>query len=782
MKDRFDVVGRGVPRVDGEEKVTGRAEYVADISLPGMLHGAVLRSPYPHARIRRIDTSRARALPGVRAVVTAEDTPKRAWGAFVRDQPVLAIDKVRYVGEEVAAVAAVDLETAREAVGLIDVDWEELPAVFDPELAMQPDAPVLHEERGSNVAMTIDIERGDVERALAACDVIVEETFQSHPQWHAAIETIGSVAQYGPRGKLTLWMNTQTLFMARGRIAWALDMSESDIRIIQPAVGGGFGGKSCDDNNALICALLARASGRPVKLINTREEEFLAGSRPRVPMRIHVKLGFTRDGLVQAKQLRLIADNGAYCGKAPGVFGVSSLRHDTGYRYPNVKVESYLVYTNKIPTGAFRGFGNPSAEWAVEQAWDMAADRLGIDPLDLALMNAAEPGYVSPHGNRVISCELKQCLEQAAELMQWRAKRAERFAGVGGPVTSDLQHPTPDPLTRRPLRGLGLGTTVHVSGKRHFGDYDGGSAAIKISEDGRAFIWCGEGEIGQGAATVLCQIAAEELGIPFADVAISQADTDLTTYCHGAYASRLTYVAGNAVKDAAANAKAELLAAAAEQLEVAPADLELREGRVRIKGVPSGQSLTVAQVARARLFRQGGKPIIATGSFDPDSELQDEHRYGNESGAYNFGAQMAEVEIDPETGQVTILNYVSVADCGTVVNPIAAEGQQQGAIAQGIGYALVERMLVEDGRPLNSNFVDYRLPCTMDMPPLQVAFADSYEPTGPFGAKGLGELGLDPTAAVIANAIHDACGVRITTLPITAEKIREALVARAGSS
>ncbi len=790
MKDGFDVVGRGVPRVDGEEKVTGRAEYVADINLPGMLRGAVLRSPYPHARIRRIDTNRARGLPGVRAVVTAEDTPKRAWGAFVRDQPVLAMDKVRYAGEEVAAVAAVDLETAREAVELIDVEWEELPAVFDPELAMRPDAPVLHEERGTNVAITIDVERGDVERAFAASDVVVEETFQSHPQWHAAIETIGSVAQYGPRGKLTLWMNTQTLFMARGRIAWALDMSESDIRIIQPAVGGGFGGKSCDDNNALICALLARASGRPVKLINTREEEFLAGSRPRVPMQIHVKLGFTRDGMVQAKQIRLIADNGAYCGKAPGVFGVASLRHDTGYRYPNVKVESYLVYTNKIPTGAFRGFGNPSAEWAVEQAWDMAADQLGIDPLDLAMMNAAEPGYVSPHGNRVISCELKQCLEHAANLIEWRAKRSARFAGVGGwglgvsqttpaPPTTNPQPPTPEP---RPLRGLGLGTTVHVSGKRHFGDYDGGSAAIKVSEDGKAFIWCGEGEIGQGAATVLCQIAAEELGIPFADVAISQADTDFTTYCHGAYASRLTYVAGNAVKDAAANVKAELLAAAAELLEVAPADLEIRAGRVSIKGVPTGKSLTVAEVARARLFRQGGKPIIATGSFDPDSVLQDETRYGNESGAYNFGAQMAEVEVDPETGQVTILNYVSVADCGTVVNPIAAQGQQQGAIAQGIGYALTERMLTEDGRPLNPNFVDYRLPCTMDMPPLQVAFAESYEPTGPFGAKGLGELGLDPTAAVIANAIHDACGVRITTLPITAEKIREALVTRAGAS
>jgi CO/xanthine dehydrogenase Mo-binding subunit len=600
-------------------------------------------------------------------------------------------------------------------------------------------------------------------------------------------------------------MNTQTLFMARGSIAWALDMSESDVRIIQPAVGGGFGGKSCDDNNALICALLARASGRPVKLINTREEEFLAGSRPRVPMQIWVKLGFTRDGLVQAKQIRLVADNGAYCGKAPGVFGVSSLRHDTGYRYPNVKVESHLVYTNKIPTGAFRGFGNPSAEWAVEQAWDMAADALGLDPLDLALLNAAEPGYVSPHGNRVISCELKQSLEQAAALMDWRAKRSERHPAPGSEASEPRTPPTPEATGRPaargapnwsghsfpfplegegsssppPLRGLGLGTTVHVSGKRHFGDYDGGSAAIKVSEDGKAFIWCGEGEIGQGASTVLCQIAAEELGIPFADVAISQADTDFTTYCHGAYASRLTYVAGNAVKDAAANVKAELLEAAAEQLEVGPGDLEIRGGRVSIKGVPAGPSLTVAQVARARLFRQGGKPIIASGSFDPDSVLQDEHRYGNESGAYNFGAQMAEVEVDPETGQVTILDYVSVADCGTVVNPIAAQGQQQGAIAQGIGYALTEQFVVEEGRPQNPNFVDYRLPCTLDMPPLQVGFAESYEPTGPFGAKGLGELGLDPTAAVIANAIHDACGVRITTLPITPEKIRAALVVRA---
>lgn len=759
-KGAFSVVGQRLNRVDGNEKVTGQAEFVADVSLPGMLAGAVLRSPYPHARILNIDTSRARKVSGVRAVVTADDTPGRTWGVFVRDQPVIAKDKVRYVGEELAGVAAVDLDTAREALELIEVEWEELPAVFDPEQAMLPDAPLLHEERDSNVAATIAVERGNVEQAFADSDVVVEGTFASHPQWHAAIETIGSVAQFSSSGKLTLWMNTQTLFMARGRIAWALDLSEGDVHIIQPFVGGGFGGKSCDDNNALICALLARASGRPVKLINSREEEFLAGSRPRVPMKIWVKMGFKRDGLVQGKQIRLVADNGAYCGKAPGVFGVSSLRHDTGYKYLNVKVESYLVYTNKIPTGAFRGFGNPSAEFAVEQVWDLAADGLGIDPVDLAMLNAAEPGYVSPHGNRVVSCELKQCIEKAAELIDWKAKRANR----------------------QPYRGLSMGTTVHVSGKRHFGDYDGSSAVIKVNEDGKVFIWSGEGEIGQGMMTVLCQIVAEELGVPYEDVSVSRADTDLTTHCHGAYASRLTYIAGNAAKQAATAVKAQILETASEMLEVSIEDLEIRDGRVSVRGAPEGASHTVSEVARSRLYRRGGQPIIASGSFDPDSVLQDETRYGNESGAYNFGVQMAEVEVDPETGQVKVLGFVSVADCGTVVNPIAAEGQQEGAIAQGIGYAMIERLMVENGRPLNPNFADYKLPCTLDMPPLKAAFADSYEPTGPFGAKGLGELGLDPTAAVLANAIHDACGVRISELPITAEKIYRGLRGKSGGA
>lgn len=754
----LSVVGRRVYRIDGPDKVTGRAEFVADIALPGVLWGAILRSPYPHARIAAIDVSRARRLPGVHATVTAEDTPKRGWGVFVRDQPVLAIDKVRYVGEEVAAVAATDLETAREAIDLIRVEYEELPAVFDPESAMMPDAPLLHEEFPRNTAASIDLERGDVDTAFLESAIVIEETFQSQPQWHAAIETIGSVADYRPSGKLTLWMNTQTPFMARGRIAWALGMTEGDIRIIQPYVGGGFGGKSCDDNNALICSVLSKAAGRPVKLINSREEEFLAGSRPRVPMKIWVRMGFDRTGRVMAKQLRLVADNGAYSGKAPGVFGVASLRHDAAYKYPNVKVESSLVYTNKIPTGAFRGFGNPSAAWAVEQAWDMAAEALRMDPVDLALKNASEPGDVSPHGHRITSCELKQCVKRAATLFDWQSKRDNRL----------------------PFRGIGMGTTVHVSGKRHFGDYDGSTAVVKINEDGKVFIWSGEGENGQGTMTVLCQIVAEELGVPFSDVAISQSDTDLTTYCHGAYASRLTYVAGNAVRRAAAAAKEQLKETAAGLLEAAADDLEVRDGAVFVRGAPSGRTVSVAEVARARQYRRGGETIVASGSFDPDSELQDANRYGNESGAYNFGAQMAEVEVDSETGQVRIVQFVSVADCGTVVNPMAAEGQQEGAIAQGIGYAMTETLQTLDGRPVNPNLSDYKIPCAQDMPPLSIAFADSYEPSGPFGAKGLGELGLDPTAAVLANAIYDACGVRITELPITAEKIYRALRARAG--
>ena len=751
MAETFSVVGQRVNRVEGFEKVTGEAKYIADIVLPGMLHGKILRSPYPHARILSIDTSKAERLPGVRAVVTADDTIKQGWGAFVQDQYPLTFGKARYVGDEVAGVAAIDQDIAQEALELIEVEWEELPAIFDPEEAMQEGAPLIHEDTERNIAITIDVERGDVQRAFAESDLVVEDSFQSMHQWHCAIETIGSVAEY-LNGKYTIYMNTSTLFMARGRLALALGVTEGDVRIVQSAVGGGFGGKSCDDNNAFIAALLARKANKPVRIINTREEEFLAGSRPRVPMKVWIKMGFMKDGRIRAKQLRIVADNGAYSGKAPAITGVAALRHDTAYRFSDVKTEAYLVYTNKIPTGAFRGFGNPSAEWALEQLMDVAADKLGIDPIDLARTNAVESGYVSPHGNRVGSCELKQCIDLVDEMMDWKGKRAKKL----------------------PNRGLGIGCTAHVSGKRHFMDYDGATATVKVNEDGTVYVASGEGEGGQGISTVLCMVAAEELGVPLKDVAISQADTDVTTFCLGAYGSRVTYVAGNAVRDAAAKAKQQLFEEASHLLEVGTGELDSRDGRIFVKGAEA-RFVTVADAARAHLFQRGGAPIIAFGSFDADSVMQDASRYGNESGGYNFGCQAVEVEVDPETGQVKILQYASAADCGTVINPIGAEGQVDGALAQGIGYALTEGMTFEDGHPSEPNLSGYRIPSMRDMPKLSRAFADSYEPTGPFGAKGLGELGTDPTAAAISNAIFDAVGIRIKTLPITPEKVLKAL-------
>ena len=756
--EKFSVVGKRVQRVEGFDKVTGDSKFIADIHLPGMLTGRILRSPYPHARIRSIDTSKAEKLRGVRAVVTAEDTIKRPWGAFFADQYILSVGKTRYVGEEVAAVAAIDPDIAEEALDLIEVDWEPLPGVFDAEEAMLDSAPLVHDDKPNNIAMHLDLERGNIVQAFADSDIIVEDTFTSMPQWHCAIETIGSVAEYSPNGKYTIYMNTQTLFNARYRIATALGVPETDVRVIQSAVGGGFGGKSCDDNNALVCAVLARKAGKPVRVINTREEEFLAGCRPRVFMKINVKMGFKKDGRIRAKELKVIADNGAYSAKAPAITGVAAMRHDTCYKYSDVKLEAKLIYTNKIPTGAFRGFGNPSAEWAVEQAIDLGAHALGIDPLEIARINAAETGYVSPHGNRVTSCELKQCLDMVENMIDWKAKRANK----------------------QPNTGMGLACTVHVSGKRHFGDYDGSSATIKINEDGKALILSGEGECGQGVHTAMCQIAAEELGVPVEDVEISRADTDLTTFCLGAFASRLTYVSGNAVKNAATNVKQQLFEQAAEMLEANAADLTSRDGRIFVQGA-EGKSVTVADVARARLFRHNGAPIVGSGSFDADSVLPDSTRFGNESGAYNYGVQAAQVHVDPLTGQVKVLQMVVASDCGTVIYPIGAEGQVEGGLAQGIGYALTEGLQFDEGRPLNPNFSDYRIPSMRDMPPLQHAFADSYEPTGPFGAKGLGELNMDPTAAVINNAIFDAVGVRVKTLPITPEKILRALKEKNGS-
>lgn len=745
------VVGKDVPRTDAIPKVTGAAQYVADLHLPGMLHAAVLRSPHANARIVSIDTSAARAMPGVRAVVTGEDTAKRKWGAFRPDLYPLAIGRVRYVGDEVAAVAATDPETARAAVDRIVVAYEVLPAVLSLDAAMTPGAPLVHDDAPGNVAHEFAFERGEVDAGFKASDVVVEGTWELIRQWHASLETIGCVAQW-TSDRVTMWCNTQTPFLARGRYAVALGVPEAQVRVIQTEVGGGFGGKSGDDNCSVIAAILARKAGRPVKLIHTREEEFLA-SHPRMPMRYWVRLGFSKAGKVLAKEIRMWADNGAYTGKSQAILGAATVRHDALYKYPCARAKSTLLYTNLVPTGAFRGFGNPSADWAVEQAWDLAAEKLGMDVVDLLRLNAVEEGDVSPHNHIITSCELRQCIDQAADLIQWKNKRNDKKAD----------------------RGLGMGCSVHVNGRRSFGDWDGSSAIVRINEDGRATVITGEGEIGQGALTVLRQIAAEELGLPYEDVDITRPDTDVHPHSLGALASRVTYVAGNAVKRAAAGAHKQLMAAAAEQFQRPVEDLTIINGQIGPRNGTESEFKPVSAVVRANIYKRDGEAIIGVGNWDNPSDFPDHSRYGNESGAYNFAAQAVEVEVDRGTGQVQIREIAAVVDCGTVIHPSAAQGQVEGAVTQGIGLAMIEHFDWHNGTPTDPQFIDYPLPSAHFVPKIHVGFADSYEPSGPFGAKGLGEIGLDAIPAAIANAIADAVGVRIHNLPITAEKIHRAL-------
>ena len=749
------VVGKDVPRTDAIPKVTGAAQYVADIHMPGMLHAAVLRSPHPHARILSIDTSAARSMPGVKAVVTGEDTAKRKWGAFRPDLYPLAINKVRYVGDEVAAVAATDAETARAAVDRIVVEYEVLPGVFSLDEAMAPGAALVHDDTPGNVAHEFAFERGAVDAGFKASDVIVEGTWDSIRQWHSSLETIGCVAHW-TNNRVSMWCNTQTPFLARGRYAIALGVPESQVRVIQTEVGGGFGGKSGDDNGSVIAAILARKAGKPVKLIHTREEEFLA-SHPRMPMRYWVRLGFSKAGKVLAKEIRMWADNGAYTGKSQAILGAATVRHDALYKYPNARAKSTLLYTNLVPTGAFRGFGNPSADWAVEQAWDLAAEKLKIDVVDLLRMNAVEEGDVSPHNHKITSGELRQCIDKAADLIQWKEKRENKRKN------------------KQSNRGLGMGCSVHVNGRRSFGDWDGSSAIVRINEDGRATIITGEGEIGQGALTVLRQIAAEELGMPYEDVDITRPDTDVHPHSLGALASRVTYVAGNAVKLAATAAHKQLMAAAAEQFKRPAEELTIINGQIGPKKGAESEFKPVSAVVRANIYKRDGEAIVGVGNWDNPSDFPDHSRYGNESGAYNFAAQAVEVEVDRGTGVVELKEIAAVVDCGTVIHPSAAQGQVEGAVTQGIGLAMTEYFDWHNGAPTDPQYIDYPLPSAEFVPKIHVAFADSYEPSGPFGAKGLGEIGLDAIPAAIANAIADAVGVRIHQLPITAEKIHRAL-------
>jgi CO/xanthine dehydrogenase Mo-binding subunit len=575
-------IGKRVLKVDGKEKVTGAAQYIGDLVMPGLLYAKVLRSTIPHGRIVKLDTSRAEKLRGVKGIVTGRDIPNRRWGMIIKDQTAMAIDRVRYYGEEVAAVAAISEEIAEAALDLIEVEYEELPAMLDMEAAF--DNPVLiHDDKPRNVATSINLQRGSVEEGFAEADLIIEETFRTGYQFHGYIEPIGTLALYDQSDRLTVYCNTQSVWDTRHHLAAALDKSESEIRVIQPYVGGAFGGKVTDDNNVLVAALLAEKVRRPVRLLNTREDEFIA-SRPRMPSRLTLKMGFKNDGTITAKQSFIIMENGAFSARSPAVLGVTALRPDSIYRQKNIKIDAYLVYSNSIPTGSMRGFGGPQMTFAQESMMDIAARKLGIDPMEIRLRNATQVGDITVHGSNIRSCGLSDSIKLAGDLIGWEEPRL-------------------------PNRGKGMANLIHVAGKRHFGDWDGSNAVITLNEHGQVLIHSGEGDIGQGANTGVCQIASEELGIPMEFVNITPADTDTTLYCHGVHASRIIYINGNAVRKAAQSVQAQLYETAADMLEASQDDLETRDGYISVKGSPD-KRVFFKDVASTRLYRPQGTPII----------------------------------------------------------------------------------------------------------------------------------------------------------------------------
>ena len=752
----YQFVGRSAPRVDAPQKVTGQARYAADIKLPGMLHGRLLRSPVPHARIAHIDVSRARALPGVKDVIVGRDTPGIKYGNWrlvpiSQDEYPLAMDKVRFVGDEVAAVAAIDPDTAEEALSLIKVEYEELPAMFDIDAALAGDAPLIHDEieqLTSNVSLDRKIDVGDIETAFQGADYVREDHFRVHPVSHAYLEPCACVAEADVEGRVTLWTSTQTPYIVQCLLASTLGLPENHVRVVKPFVGGGFGGKMEMRPWEFCAAFMARRTRRPVRFVLSRAEELAAGRR-RHGMNIRSKVGFTQDGVIVAKDFEVFLDGGAYNSMGPtatflcGNFGAML------YRYPNYKYRGYHVYTNKPPAGAMRGFGAPQALFAAESQMNMAAEDLGLDPIDLRIKNAMVTGDVIEGVATISSCGFIESLEKVAEMTDWKNKKKKL----------------------PPNKGIGVGCYSFISGgvfNWFDTQYNFSGAEVRAYPDGTVHLLTMASDIGQGSDTVLRQILAEDLGLSLDRIRITSADTAMTPKADlGTWGSRVTLMAGNAVTDAARKIKEELAGVVRLRFDLNVIhDVGFGGNRVFTAARPD-RGLDFGEAVHLLMKYKGGDEVVARGYYTPRGK-------GLVTPAFSFGAQVAEVDVDPETGVITVEKITTAHDCGTVINPMAVEGQLDGSIHMGLGYALCEQFVMRDGQTMNTTFLDYKIPAAEDMPPGESFCVDTYEPEGPFGAKEAGEGLVSPTAPAIADAVFDATGYRCLDLPITPEKVLRA--------
>jgi xanthine dehydrogenase molybdenum-binding subunit len=752
------MIGQNVRRPDMPGKVTGRAQYAGDLSLPGMLHAKTKRSTVAHARIKRIDASKALAYPGVHAVLTHHDVPRVLHygsphprsASVTKDQYILD-DKVRYWGESVAVVAAASEEIAEEALDLIAVEYEELPALLTVEQALAASV-LIHETKNNLVTDPVVVKRGDLERGFAEADLIVEGTYEMGRPTPAYMEPNVCVAQWSEE-RLTMWISTQTPFMVRGILAEVLGLPHNKVRVLVDHMGGGFGAKQDLFQSEFLCALLARKTGRPVRMEFTRKETFLGG-RSRHPGSVWLKQGFRKDGTITARQARVTLNSGAYGSHGPGVTAVGTTALTSLFRCDNVLLEGRCVYTNTPIAGAYRGYGVVQTYYALDIQMDEAAERLGIDPVLLKLKNAVREGDLSPSGHPVVGHGLEDCIRRGMQEVNWQKNRGQ------SPQSENREKSGSDPIRR----GWGMGCEMHGS-SAYPGIKEQGNATVRMNEDGTVQLYTGTTGLGTGAHTALAQIVAEELGLRFDDVSVVHGDTDVVPWDIGAFASHTTYMGGRAAQMAAAEVKKQVLALAAETLEASQADLEIRSGKITVKG--SDRSLSV-------------KDAVSPKKGIPSAELAASATY-RPTKSYSFAAHFVEVQVDTETGQIDVLQVVPVHEIGKVIHPVAAAGQIEGGIQQGIGHTLTEDYVIDpaNGRSLNPGFVDYKMPLSLDMPPIRTILLETApDPGGPFGAKGVGEDPIIAIGPAIANAVYDAIGVRFRHYPITPEQVLAGLRSR----
>jgi 4-hydroxybenzoyl-CoA reductase subunit alpha len=804
----FSIIGKPTAMIDAAEKTTGAGKYTDDLSLPGMLVGKILHSPYPHARIRSIDTSRAEQLEGVVTVAVGKDAPN-PFGILPvgHDEHALALDKVRYVGDNVACVVAVSEAIAEKALELIDVDYELLPAYFDPEESMKAESDLIHDRKPHNLEKDYHHVFGNPDQGFAEADQVAEARFIANEVTHAAMEPHSSLSSFaidphtGKPGRLTVWSSTQVPYYLQHKLSLVLEMPMAQIRVIKPLVGGGFGGKSEVIPLEIIAAVAARKARAPVKITYTREEVFWAHrGRPRTI--IDLKTGIKNDGSITAVKARVVQDGGAYCSYGVVTILYSGALLGALYDIPHIQYDGYRVLTNKPACGAMRGHGTVNVRFAFESQLDELAEKIGMDSAEIRQRNLLKPPCITVNGLRVQSYGLPECIEKTVERSGWKQRKGTMPRG----------------------RGLGIACSHYVSGAANSiirSDMPHSTVNIKIDRDGGVVVYTGASEIGQGSDTMTAQIAAEVLGCSLSRVRVIAADTDLTPIDIGSYSSRVTFMAGNATLRSAEDVKKRIAAAAAKKMNCAAEDLIFRDDLVFKKGnaapivkrdpdeelevTQAGASVSgrvEGQILRGSLQQkrkeEGPKEwmtfeeavvaaidfhgaLTGTGSYAPPPEARGgKHKGGGvgPSPAYSYSAQVAEVSVDEDTGEVTVHKVWAAHDCGRALNPVSVEGQIIGSVWMGMGQALTEEMVWKDGMLMNPGMLEYRSPSAVESPAIEAIIVESIDPEGPFGAKECSEGSLAATIPAISNAIFNAVGVRLHESPFTPERVLAALRAK----